>query len=206
MTGENSDWQLNVFNTDELATPTINAGYMNSDYTVNTADGWKTVQLPCSWTMQGFDYTIYDNYQNPWHNTETVECPNAPVKHNPVGLYRKTFTVNDSLYSNNGRIYLSFQGVESAYYVYINGKQVGYSEDSFSPHAFDVTDYLNKDGENLLAVEVHKFCDGTWFEDQDMLYDGGIFRDVYLYSAPLVQISDYAVETDLDNEFKNAAF
>ncbi len=204
LTGENSDWQLNVFNTDELATPTINAGYMNSDYTVNTADGWKTVQLPCSWTMQGFDYTIYDNYQNPWHNTETVECPNAPVKHNPVGLYRKTFTVNDSLYSNNGRIYLSFQGVESAYYVYINGKQVGYSEDSFSPHAFDVTDYLNKDGENLLAVEVHKFCDGTWFEDQDMLYDGGIFRDVYLYSAPLVQISDYAVETDLDNEFKNA--
>ena len=97
LTGENSDWQLNVFNTDELATPTINAGYMNSDYTVNTADGWKTVQLPCSWTMQGFDYTIYDNYQNPWHNTETVECPNAPVKHNPVGLYRKTFTVNDKL-------------------------------------------------------------------------------------------------------------
>lgn len=96
-----------------------------------------------------------------------------------------------------------FQGVESAYYVYVNGKEVGYSEDTFSPHKFDITDYL-VDGENTLAVEVHKFCDGTWFEDQDMLYDGGIYRDVYLTSDPLVQIKDYTVRTDLDENYEDA--
>ena len=104
---------------------------------------------------------------------------------------------------NNNRIYIHFQGVESAYYVYVNGKEVGYSEDTFSPHKFDITDYL-VDGENTLAVEVHKFCDGTWFEDQDMLYDGGIYRDVYLTSDPLVQIKDYTVRTDLDENYEDA--
>jgi beta-galactosidase len=102
------------------------------------------------------------------------------------------------------RIYIQFDGVESAYYVYLNGKEVGYSEDTFSPHRFDITDYL-VDGENTLAVEVHKFCDGTWFEDQDMIYDGGIFRDVMLVSTPTVQISDYTVITDLDDSYTNAA-
>lgn len=80
---------------------------------------------------------------------------------------------------------------------------MGYREDSYSPHRFDITDYL-VNGENLLAVKVHKFCDGTWFEDQDMIYDGGIFRDVYLVSEPLVKIEDYTVVTDLDENYKNA--
>ena len=94
------------------------------------------------------------------------------MNYNPVGLYRKTFDVKDTMLRTNGRVYLSFQGVESCYYVYVNGKEVGYSEDSFSPHSFDVTDYLTEDGkDNLLAVEVHKFCDGTWMEGQDMIYD-----------------------------------
>ena len=88
------------------------------------------------------------------------------------------------------RIYIEVDGVESAYYVYVNGKAVGYSEDTFSPHRFDITDVITN-GENTLAVEVHKFCDGTWFEDQDMIYDGGIFRDVFIVSAPDVQIRDY---------------
>ena len=87
--------------------------------------------------------------------------------------------------------------------MYVNGKEVGYSEDSYSPHRFDITDYL-QEGENLLAVKVHKFCDGTWFEDQDMIYDGGIFRDVYLTSAPLVQIHDYTVRTDLNSDYTAA--
>ncbi len=115
-----------------------------------------------------------------------VEATLAPTNYNPVGLYRKTFNVNDKMLNDGRRVYLNFQGVESAYYVYVNGKEVGYSEDTFRAHKFDITDYL-KEGENLLAVKVHKFCDGTWFEDQDMIYDGGIFRDVYLTSAPLVQ-------------------
>ena len=126
--------------------------------------------------------------------------------YNPVGLYRKTFALSDSLEAlrqENGRIYINFQGVESAYYVYLNGHAVGYSEDSYSPHSFDITDYL-VDGENLLAVEVHKFSDSTWFELQDMIKDGGIFRDVYVYGAPQVHINDYFVTTDLDETYENA--
>jgi len=112
--------------------------------------------------------------------------------------------VDESLRSSGRRIYIEFDGVESAYYVYVNGQAVGYSEDTFSPHRFDITNFIN-DGENTLAVEVHKFCDGTWFEDQDMIYDGGIFRDVFLVSAPEMQIKDYTVRTDLDTTFTNAS-
>lgn len=143
----------------------------------------------------------------PWQSAydRSVKVPKAPVNYNPVGLYRKTFDVKDTMLRTNGRVYLSFQGVESCYYVYVNGKEVGYSEDSFSPHSFDVTDYLTEDGkDNLLAVEVHKFCDGTWMEGQDMIYGGGIFRDVYLYSTPLIHIEDYHVVTDLDEDYKDA--
>lgn len=180
---------------------------MNEDYTMNAEDGWKNVQLPASWTSYGFDFSIYTNTEMPWQSQydSGVSVPQAPVNYNPVGLYRKTFTVNDAMYEQDGRIYIAFEGVESAYYVYVNGKEVGYSEDSYRPHRFDITDYLNGEGEeNTLAVKVHKFCDGTWMEDQDMFYDGGIFRDVYIESAPNVNIFDYSVVTDLDENFVNA--
>lgn len=205
LTGEENDWDLTVVQNQEEAEKFMGKdGFMTEKFQPEKQDGWKTVQLPQSWTTQGFDKSIYTNTQMPWQTGEEgTPCPEAPTKYNPVGLYRKTFQVNQAMRDSGRRIYLDFQGVESAYYVYVNGKEVGYSEDTFSPHRFDITDYL-KDGENLLAVKVHKFCDGTWFEDQDMIYDGGIFRDVYLTSAPLVQISDYVVQTDLDSEYKDA--
>lgn len=206
LTGKDqADWQLVVLNNDELAHASSYKGFEKKDYKVDGKDSWKeNLQLPASWTHFGFDKSVYCNVQMPWQG-EGVTCPAAPVKYNPVGLYRKTFDVNDSMLRKNGRVYLSFQGVESAYYVYVNGKEVGYSEDSFSPHSFDVTDYLTEDGkDNLLALEVHKYCDGTWMEGQDMIYDGGIFRDVYLYSTPLLHIEDYRVTTDLDENYKNA--
>ena len=183
------------------------AGFMDADYVKDPADGWKDITLPMSWTREGqdFDFSIYTNTQMPWQSKydSNVSVPKAPTNYNPVGLYRKTFTVSDEMKADNRRVYISFQGVESAYYVYLNGKEVGYSEDSYSPHRFDITDYLIE-GENLLAVKVHKFCDGTWFEDQDMIYDGGIFRDVYLTSEPLVKIEDYVVVTDLDENYEDA--
>ena len=205
LTGKDEDWQLTVKQNDQQASGLRNNGAMNPNYNPNPADGWKTVQLPRSWTTQGFDFSIYRNVPQPWQDKydSYVPAPNAPTNYNPVGLYRKKFTVDSSMQGNGRRIYIQFDGVESAYYVYINGKEVGYSEDTFSPHRFDVTDYLTS-GENTLAVEVHKFCDGTWFEDQDMIYDGGIFRDVFLVSAPSVQISDYTVRTDLDNSYTNS--
>ena len=204
LTGDNETWDLTVVQNQSKADAFIQAGFMNASYSPNTSDGWKQVTLPCSWTCQGFDFPIYSNISVPFQsNYDTVSVPNAPTNYNPVGLYRKKFTVDSAMRADNRRVYIQFDGVESAYYVYINGKEVGYSEDTFSPHRFDITDYLS-DGENILAVKVHKFCDGTWFEDQDMIYDGGIFRDVFLTSAPLVQIYDYTVQTDLDDSYVNA--
>lgn len=208
LTGKDqTDWSLVVLQNQALAQGDAYKNFYKTDYKATTND-WKTnLQLPCSWTRQGFDFSIYTNVTMPWQSKydSNVSAPNAPANYNPVGLYRKTFKVTDDMKAANGRVYLSFQGVESSYYVYVNGKEVGYSEDSYSPHSFDITDYLTTDGsDNLLAVEVHKFCDGTWMEDQDMYYDGGIFRDVYLYSAPLVHIQDYKVETDLDENYENA--
>ena len=208
LTGKDQeDWSLVVLQNQALAQGDAYKDFYKTDYKATTND-WKTnLQLPCSWTRQGFDFSIYTNVTMPWQSKydSNVSAPNAPANYNPVGLYRKTFKVTDDMKAANGRVYLSFQGVESSYYVYVNGKEVGYSEDSYSPHSFDITDYLTTDGsDNLLAVEVHKFCDGTWMEDQDMYYDGGIFRDVYLYSAPLVHIQDYKVETDLDENYENA--
>ena len=209
LTGEaQDDWSLVVKQNQTQAQADAYKDFYKTDYDTTGAADWKTgLTLPCSWTRQGFDFSIYTNVQMPWQNKydSNVTVPNAPKNYNPVGLYRKSFDVTEDMLSADGRVYLSFQGVESAYYVYVNGKEVGYSEDSYSPHSFDITDYLTGDGKNnLLAVEVHKFCDGTWMEDQDMYYDGGIFRDVYLYSAPLVHIQDYFITTDLDENYENA--
>lgn len=203
-----ADWELVVLQNQELAQGEDYVDFYKTDYEVDTDKQWKTgLELPGRWEKDGFDFSIYTNTQMPWQSKydSNVSVPNAPTNYNPVGLYRKNFDVDDGLMSADGRIYLNFQGVESSYYVYVNGKEVGYSEDSYSPHSFDITDYLTEDGkDNLLAVEVHKFCDGTWMEDQDMYYDGGIFRDIYLYSAPLVHIQDYFVTTDLDENYENA--
>ena len=191
LTGEDDTWELTVVQNQTQAEKFMGEnGFMTAGFEKDTADGWKNIKLPMSWTREGqdFDFSIYTNITMPWQTKydSNVPVPTAPTNYNPVGLYRKTFTVSDEMRADNRRIYISFQGVESAYYVYVNGKEVGYSEDSYSPHRFDITDYLTE-GENLLAVKVHKFCDGTWFEDQDMIYDGGIFRDVYLTSEPLVK-------------------
>jgi len=207
LTGKDENWDLTVVKNASDAQKFLDDGFMNDDYELDKDDGWKNVQLPASWTSYGFDFPIYTNVQMPWQVAydTNVTVPQAPVNYNPVGLYRKNFVVNEKMVQNNGRIYISFQGVESAYYVYLNGKEVGYSEDSYRPHDFDITDYLNAPGEeNTLAVKVHKFSDGTWMEDQDMIYDGGIFRDVYIRSTPETHIIDYSVVTDLDENYVNA--
>lgn len=209
LTGENNkDWNLVVVQNDTVAKTDAYASFYEPSYDINSASGWKTgLQLPCSWTMQGFDYSIYTNTVVPFQGSEqwgNDKAPQAPTVYNPVGLYRKSFTVDESLKSATGRILISFQGVESAYYVYLNGKEIGYSEDSYSPHYFDITDALNYDGENVLAVEVHKFSDATWMELQDMIKDGGIFRDVFLVATPETYVSDYQVVTDLKEEYTKA--
>ena len=199
-----------------------------------TDSTWKNnVPMPRSWTSYGewwnnhntpngegetwvWDYPIYDNVKMPWQSGEqpqgsgksdmygTLEPGEAPVAYNPIGFYRTTINIKDLTVNEGDRVRISFQGVESAYYVFIDGQVVGYSEDSYRPHEFDITDYVNDGEDHVLAVRVHKFSDGTWLEDQDMIYDGGIFRDVFLLSVPAVSIEDYKIETDFDESYVNA--
>ncbi len=140
LTGENELWELTVVQNADQAAPLLAAGAMNPGYAAG--DGWKNVTLPKSWTCDGFDHSLYTNCYMPWqHPYDTnVDAPHCAVNYNPVGLYRKSFTVPDEMLADNRRIELQFDGVESAYYVYVNGREVGYSEDSYSPHRFDITD------------------------------------------------------------------
>ncbi len=150
--------------------------------------------------MHGFDYPIYTNIIYPWPQSPK-EAPSVPKDNNPVGSYRRTFTVPPAW--TGRQVFLHFDGVDSAFYVWVNGKRVGYSEDSRTPAEFNITPHL-KPGPNLLAVEVYKYSDGAFLEDQDMWRMSGIFRDVYLWSAGSPHIRDFEVSTELDSAYKDA--
>lgn len=159
------------------------------------------ITVPGHIQLQGYDKPQYINTMYPWDGHSELRPPEISEEYNPVGSYIKYFTVDDNLKDKN--IFISFQGVENAFYVWLNGEFIGYSEDSFTPAEFDLTDYI-KDGENKLAVEVYKRSTGSWLEDQDFWRFSGIFRDVYLYSIPKTHIQDLFVKTELDKDLKNA--
>ncbi|MCL1909624.1 MAG: beta-galactosidase, partial [Kiritimatiellaeota bacterium] len=162
---------------------------------------WDDITVPGHWQTQGYDQPRYTNIKYPWEDVDKISPPFAPVNNNPVGCYKREFEIPESW---DGRVVtISFQGVESAFYCWVNGEMVGYSEDSFTPAEFDITPYLKK-GRNTLAVEVFRWCDGSWLEDQDFVRLSGIFRDVYLYSTPKLRVRDFTIVTDLDAQFKDA--
>ncbi|WP_313892311.1 glycoside hydrolase family 2 TIM barrel-domain containing protein [Psychrobacillus sp.] len=165
------------------------------------ANGWDTIQVPGHIQLQGFGKSQYVNTMYPWDGHEVIRPPAIPVENNPVGSYLKTFTLPENM--KNQPLYISFQGVETAFYVWLNGEFVGYSEDSFTPSNFELTPYLQA-GENKLAVEVYQRSTGSWLEDQDFWRFSGIFRDVYLYSKPSIHVEDVYVHTHLDDTFTNA--
>lgn len=162
---------------------------------------WSEIKVPGHWQLQGYDYPQYTNVRYPWENTEPLSPPFAPVVYNPVGSYIRTFEIQEEW--KNKPVYISFQGVESAFYVWVNGELVGYSEDTFTPAEFDITPYL-AEGENKLAVEVYRWCDASWLEDQDFWRMSGIFRDVYLYATPEAHMYDFSVVTELDEQYQDA--
>ncbi|BBI33026.1 glycoside hydrolase family 2 TIM barrel-domain containing protein [Cohnella abietis] len=166
------------------------------------SEEWDEIQVPAHWQLQGYDYPQYTNIRYPWIDSEPLKPPFAPTKYNPVGSYIRTFEVPKDW--SDKPVFISFQGVESAFYIWLNGDLVGYSEDTFTPAEFDLTPYL-VEGENKLAVEVYRWCDASWLEDQDFWRMSGIFRDVYLFTAPDTHIYDFFVHTDLDDEFKDAS-
>lgn len=166
--------------------------------TTYDCSSWKEIKVPSNWQLEGYDYPQYTNVIYPWSETEQLVPPVAPTVYNPVGSYIRYFTVSKDW--NGQPVYLSFQGVEAAFYVWLNGELVGFSKDTFSPSEFDITPYLI-DGENKLAVEVYRWCDASWLEDQDFWRLSGIFREVYLYSTPKQHIYDLFAITEFDTDY-----
>ncbi|MFC5988910.1 glycoside hydrolase family 2 TIM barrel-domain containing protein [Marinicrinis lubricantis] len=172
--------------------------FYEADYDCSS---WDEIPVPSHWQLQGYDYPQYTNVTYPWTGKEDIQPPFAPVNYNPVGSYVRTFAVPDTW--QGLPVYISFQGVESAFYVWLNGELVGYSEDTFTPAEFDLTPYL-QEGENKLAVEVYRWCDASWLEDQDFWRLSGIFRDVYLYATPKAHIYDFFAVPHLDENYEHA--
>ncbi|MGQ9683449.1 MAG: glycoside hydrolase family 2 TIM barrel-domain containing protein [Anaerolineae bacterium] len=170
-------------------------GFFAVDY---DDSAWAEIAVPGNWQLQGYDRPIYVNVQYPF---PVDTYPRVPRDDNPTGSYRRRFAVPERW--DGRQVFLLFEGVDSAFHVWVNGHEVGYSQDSRLPAEFDVTPYLLP-GENILAVRVYRWSDGSWLEDQDYWRLSGIFRDVYLWSAPLVHIRDYAVRTELDRDYRDA--
>lgn len=162
---------------------------------------WEDIYVPAHIQMEGYDAPQYANVQYPWDGREQIEPGQIPQNFNPVGSYVTYFEVPENM---KGRpLYISFQGVESGMALWLNGCFAGYSEDSFTPSEFELTPYL-KDGENKLAVQVFKWTSSSWCEDQDFFRFSGIFRTVYLYTAPKLHIQDMRIKTLLDDAYKDA--
>lgn len=168
------------------------AGFHRPDY---DATGWDKIDVPSNWELNGYGTAIYTNIRYPF----TVNPPHIDHRDNPVGSYITEFTLPESW--NDQKIILHFGGSSSATYVWVNGKEVGYSEDSFLPFAFDITGHVNRSGKNKLAVKVLRWSDGSYLEDQDHWRLSGLQRDVYLEAVPEAYISDFFVKPSLNDAF-----
>lgn len=173
------------------------ADFYMVDFDVTSFD---EIKVPGHIQLQGYDKPQYMNTQYPWEGQEKLLPPQIPKKRNPVGSYVKFFDIDKALIGKD--TYISFQGVETAIYVWLNGEFVGYSEDSFTPSEFNLTPYI-KEKNNKLAVEVYRYSTASWLEDQDFWRFSGIFRDVYLYAVPEIHVRDMKVIADYDYENGN---
>lgn len=155
------------------------------------------INVPGHIELQGYGCPQYVNTMYPWEGKEFLRPPHISEKNNPVGSYIRYFDIDEGL--KNKRIIISFQGVETAFYLWLNGNFVGYSEDSFTPSEFDITEYVNEKN-NKLAVAVFKRSSASWLEDQDFWRFSGIFRDVFLYAVPDIHLRDIKVIADYNYE------
>jgi beta-galactosidase len=168
---------------------------------------WTNIVVPSNWEMHGFGVPIYLGSGH----TFKIDPPRvmgeppanwtAFVQRNPVGSYRKNFSLPEKW--DGRRVFIHFDGVDSAFYIWCNGQQVGFSKDSRTPAEFDLTDFV-KPGFNQIAVEVYRWSDGSYLEDQDMWRMSGIFRPVYLYSTAAARIRNFTVRTELDADYQDA--
>lgn len=171
-------------------------GFFNSDFDVTKMDD---ITVPGNWQLQGYGKMHYSDL---WYNFP-INPPYVPTE-NPTGIYKRTFFVEESY--RDKKIIIRFCGVDSAYHLWINGKEVGYSKVARNESEFDITDLIRVGEENDVTVRVYQWSDGTYLEDQDMWWESGIFRDVELIGVPKDGINDYKVIADLDDEYKNGIF
>ena len=170
-------------------------GFEAADY---DCKGWDEIRVPAHIQMEGYDVPIYTNTTYPWEADESIKPGEVPEIFNPVASYVKYFTIPENM--KNKRVCISFQGVESGFALWLNGHYVGYSEDTFDPSDFELTDYIIE-GENKLAVRVWKWTSSSWCEDQDFYRFSGIFRDVFLYAVPCAHVEDLSVVPTLNDTF-----
>jgi len=160
-------------------------------------DGWSDISVPGSWQLQGYDIPIYTNVNYPFR---PVDPPHIPHNNNPIGCYKRYFEIPDDW--KDRQVFLHFDGVKSAFYLWINGNEVGYSQGSATPAEFNITSYLKK-GLNSISVKVFRWSDGSYLEDQDAWRLSGIYRDVYLFSTSPVHIRDFMVQTVFDQNYQD---
>ena len=156
---------------------------------------WDVIDVPSNWQMYGYDIPQYTNVRYPI----PMDPPFVPDE-NPVGIYRRVFTLPEKW--EDKRVLVNFDGVNSAFYVYVNGEMAGFSKVAHMPAEFDITEYVNP-GENLIVVQVFKWSDGTYLEDQDFWRLSGIFRDVYLLGVPKTTIRNVTTRADLVNDYRD---
>jgi beta-galactosidase len=184
------DWKFSFTKNPKLAPK----NFFRVDFDVSE---WDTVPVPSNWQLLGYDKPIYTNVTYPF----PADPPRVPHNDNPTGSYRREFEIPDSW--KDRQVFLVFDGVDSAFYVWVNGELVGFSKDSRLPAEFNITPYVHP-GKNMLAAQVYRWSDGSYLEDQDMFRLSGIFRNVYLFSTPNIHIRDFFVQTELDKEYKDA--
>lgn len=196
----NGEWKFNWTKTpDEQPQDFFNTSFDDS--------GWKTFPVPGDWEMNGFGTPIYSSsgytfkIDPPFVMKEPKKNYTAYVERNPTGCYRRTFSVPTEW--KGKEVFVRFGAVSSAFYLYVNGQEVGYSQGSMEPAEFRITPYL-KDGQNQIAMKVMKYSDGSYLEDQDMWRIAGIHRGIELYATPKIRIADFGVRTLLDKDYKDA--
>lgn len=186
----NGEWKFKFSETiNERPTDFYEVDYDISDFA--------PIQVPGHIELQGYGQIQYINTLYPWDGHSNIRPPEIDPNRTTVGSYVRKFDLDDSLKGKD--IYISFQGVEKAFYVWLNGEFIGYSEDSFTPSDFKLSPYI-KDKDNILSVQVFQNSSASWLEDQDMFRFSGIFRDVFLYAKPEIHIDDVWFKTDIDNE------
>jgi len=194
----NGTWKFNI-SSNPAQRP---ADFYQSSYDVS---GWADIKVPANWECEGFDTAIYVNQSYPFWGIEgkRPNPPQIPHAYNPVGSYKRTFSIPENW--SDRRIVIHLGAVKSAFYIWVNGEKVGYSEGSKTAAEFDITDYIQT-GENDLALEVYRWSTGSYLEAQDFWRISGIERDVYLMATPKVHIRDYFVLAGLDENYRHGTF